>query len=123
MSAVRVLLAAVCCLGAVTVASAQTASITGIALDQDRSVLTRAAVTVTPVPSGLPQTVLSGADGRFTVAQLSAGRYVVEIHADGFRTFAQEVQLGAQPADLVATLQVAGFAEDVTVLGAATTPT
>jgi len=115
----RVVLAAICCLGAATAAAAQQTSISGIVLDQDQATVARATVTATLLPSGVQRAATSGPDGRFTIEPLQSGRYLVEIRAGGFGLYADEVVLGAEPLQLTATLQVAGVTEELTVRGAA----
>src|SRR5437870_4399348 len=90
-----------------TTVSAQTASVSGRVTNAQGAPIADADVLVRPVPTpGLPATppmpnmpgmtaneraAKSGADGRFTVAQVPPGAYVLQVDAPGFERSSQEI--------------------------------
>ena len=105
-----------------TAAFAQTSSITGRVTDPDRRVVMGVEVTLITIASGQQTTTPTSADGAFRFDGLAPGRYLVQIAADGFAMFTEDVTLGAGGHAIEASLQVAGVTESVTVQGIATNP-
>lgn len=81
------------------VASAQsTAQISGTVRDQSGAVLPGVDVTVTQTDTGLTRSVVSDADGSYTLTNLPLGRYRLDANLSGFRPYSQTglaLQVGA----------------------------
>lgn len=91
----------------------------GIVSDASGGIVPGANVTVTNVATGVEQTVVSGADGRFEVRYLVPGDYVVEVAIQGFRTERRTFSLRmSQLMRLEVRLQVGDLAEKVEVVAA-----
>jgi len=109
-----VLLAALIALAAP--ALAQTSAIKGTVLDPDGKRVSAAAVVARPA-SGATTTVVTGGEGTFVLADLSAGIYDLEVTAAGFalaRRDALRLAAGAT-LDVSITLTLAPFTEEVSV--------
>lgn len=102
-----------------SVAAAQSfkATLLGTVKDTSGARVPGATVTVVAEGTGFSQTVVSGAEGSFTVPQLPPGRYEVTIELSGFRRFVQSgvVLETDQIRRLDVTLQVGQVTEAVTV--------
>src|SRR5688572_15112450 len=66
---------------------ASTASIAGTVRDSSGSVLPGVTVTSTQTETGLERTVVTDAEGRYTISNLPVGPYRMEFMLAGFRTF------------------------------------
>src|ERR1700733_15291950 len=63
----------------------QVATVTGTVRDQAGKAVPGAAVEVRPEPApGAPHTATADADGRYSIADLPAGVYTIEVSAPGF---------------------------------------
>ncbi|MBF8301296.1 MAG: Outer rane receptor for ferrienterochelin and colicin, partial [Acidobacteria bacterium] len=118
-STLLILLIAVgACLTATPVfAQGGTADISGTVFDQARAVLPGATVTVVSEGTGQQRTVVTEADGRFSMPTLLPGSYTVTVELQGFQTSSRKglVLAVGQEVTLNLTLQLAGVAETVTV--------
>ena len=94
---------------------AQTAAIRGRVSDPQRVVVVDAAVTLTTPNGSSPRNAASGADGIFTIDGVTPGAYVLRVEAAGFDRWSQGVTVSAGDVAVDVTLQIAGFAETVTV--------
>ncbi len=107
---------------AAPVAAQQTESrIVGRVTDASGAVLPGATVTITSAQTGAVRTVVTDAEGRYVVTNLSPGQYEVAGQLDGFSPHRGAVAVGAgdvKPLDLL--LAVANVAEAVTVIADAT---
>ena len=94
-----------------------TASLTGTVLDATGKSLPEAAVALLPDAGGSSRTTSSSHDGRFSIANLSAGTYTLEVAASGFTTATRAgIRLtAAGTEDIGVTLNVGGLAQSVTV--------
>src|SRR4030095_12382009 len=104
-------------------ASAQisTAQLSGKVTDTSNAVLPGATVTLTQTDTGAVRSVVSDADGSYTVSNLSPGPYRLEIALQGFRTYAQTgivLQVAATPTINV-SLSLGDLQETVTVVAEA----
>lgn len=104
-------------------AAAQSASVTGRVTDPDRAAVANAEVVLMPLPSGQPQTQLTGADGSFRFTGLPSGEYRLEMTARGFSVHAETVALTSGERTVTAVLAIAPVREEITVEGVATVPT
>ncbi|HLG60223.1 MAG TPA: TonB-dependent receptor [Vicinamibacterales bacterium] len=96
---------------------AQAPSVTGRVVDSQGAAVAGADVALTG-GSRPARSIRSGADGTFTFQSVTPGVYQLIVQARGFASSTQTLNVGAQPAPVTATLQVAGITEDVTVQGA-----
>jgi iron complex outermembrane receptor protein len=110
---------ALICVGGVMPLRAQSGggTLTGTVLDQSGKAVEAAAVTVKSEGGGMSVSVISDAEGRFSVNGLAAGTYTVETSSPGF---ARNTRLGVSvPAggsqDLSITLNVDAVSQSVTV--------
>jgi hypothetical protein len=95
------------------------ATISGTIRDQTNLVLPGVDVVVTNVDTGLTRSVVTDANGYFTVAGLPPGTYETRASLTGFGTAIERVVLAvAQEAGLSLTLRVSATHENVTVVGA-----
>ena len=100
-------------------ASAQisTAQLSGKVTDTSNAVLPGATVTLTQTDTGAVRSVVSDADGSYTVSNLSPGPYRLEIALQGFRTYVQTgivLQVAATPTINV-SLALGDVQETITV--------
>jgi hypothetical protein len=109
-----------CLLALLTPAAAlaqTTGTITGIVSDANGGPLPGTAVTATNAATGLARTATASAEGRFTVAGLPVGDYLVRAELAGFRSAVQRVQV------TVAETLSTSFAMEVAILGGDVTVT
>ena len=100
-------------------AQAETATISGTAMDSSGAALVGAKIVVTNEETGISQSTDSGAQGRYAVAQLPAGTYDVAASLSGFRTVDRKgitLSVGASPV-VDFTLPVGNISETVNVEG------
>src|SRR5881628_1297760 len=105
-----------------TVALAQitSATISGTIKDQTQAVLPGVDVVVRNVDTGLTRSVVTDANGYFTIPGLPPGPYEARATLQGFSPAVERVTLAvAQEAALNVTLRVTGTEESITVFGAA----
>jgi hypothetical protein len=104
-----------------SIAAQTTATLSGSVVDSSGGLLPGVQVTVRQIATGFTRSTITGADGRFVVAGISAGRYELRAELSGFRPAAR--------ADIVVTvgealtvppipLEVGGVQEAVTVTSA-----
>ena len=109
-------------LGRVAFAQATTGSISGVALDESKSVLPGVSIEVRNVDTGAARSLVTDEAGRYRALNLPPGPYRVRAELSGFRTVETAeivVQIGRDvPVDL--TLGVGQIAESVTVTGEST---
>jgi hypothetical protein len=67
-------------------AQAQTATVTGTATDSSGGALAGASIQATNTGTGIPQSVTTDPQGRYTIAQLPVGTYNVQASLSGFKT-------------------------------------
>jgi Carboxypeptidase regulatory-like domain len=91
--------------------------ITGRVADPQGGVIVGAHVTL-GAPGQPPRTTETRADGTFSFDQVAPGRSTLRIESPGFVAATQDLSVPAE-SSLMATLQVAGLAEDVVVSGGA----
>jgi Carboxypeptidase regulatory-like domain len=106
-------------IGAATAAAqgSSTASISGVVIDSDGGVIPGADVMVKNVATGEMFTTISSEKGVFSVPALITGTYSVSVSLTGFKTAVLNnviVNAGV-PANVRATLEVGGLAEEVLV--------
>lgn len=109
-------------LGIAATASAQDASIVGVARDDSGAVLPGVTVTVaSPALIEQQRVTITDGEGRYVVTQLRPGTYSVKFELQGLRTVVREgVQLSAGFAATVdGNMQVGSVAETITVTGQA----
>lgn len=103
--------------GGANAAAQDTGVLAGVVVDETGGAIAGARVTVTV--GGRPRIESTGADGRFALAGVPAGRYVVQVSHPQFSSTRLEVQVAAGPAvDVRVVLRVEGVREDVTVTAA-----
>ena len=95
---------------------AKAGTLQGSVVDQTGRAIQGAAVAVTS-GSEVKRTAVTGEDGRFTVADLPAGVYTVQISATGFATSLREdvIVTAGSAATVPASLALASVSEEVTV--------
>src|SRR6266508_6550625 len=94
------------------------ATISGAVKDQTQAVLPGADVVTRNVDTGLTRSVVTDANGHFTIPGLPPGTYETRASLQGFGTAIERVVLAvAQEAALGLTLKVTGTAESITVVG------
>src|SRR5262245_37064955 len=94
-----------------------TAQLSGKVTDTSNAVLPGATVTLTQTDTGAVRSVVSDADGSYTVSNLSPGPYRLEIALQGFRTYVQTgivLQVAATPTINV-SLALGDVQETITV--------
>ncbi len=98
-------------------AQSTAATISGTVLDEQKSVLPGATVTIRNVETGQVRTATSDATGNYKLVGLPPGRYELVVELAGFtRSMQSDVILRiAQEITLHATLKLAGLQEAVTV--------
>ncbi len=109
--------------GALHVASARqgvtSATLSGQTEDANGAAVGGALVTANNVETGLAQTVISDAAGRYRFARLPVGAYRLTVEGRGFQRLTTELTLTVgQAVELPLRLTVAGVAETVSVSGA-----
>ncbi len=97
-----------------------TSSIAGTVVDSGGGVIPGATVTATNNSTAGTSTVISQANGSFTIPALNVGTYTVNVSLQGFKTAVlKDVQVtSGGPANVRATLEVGGLSETVVVEGA-----
>ena len=108
---------ALCMLMASGTAWAQAGAVSGRVVDPQGGAVGGADVVLAP-SAGSSRTSRSRPDGAFAFDNVAPGTYTVRVEAGGFAPFAQSVTVGAGPATVSVSLQVAGVIEGVTVQGA-----
>src|SRR5436190_3686514 len=114
-------LAALAFVMASTAVSAQTVSVSGRVANAQGGIITGAVVTLRLLPppgtsvmprmpnmpgmAGADRTTQSGADGTFSIDQVSPGQYVLQVDFSGFERSSQEVNVSNQPQTVAVTLQ------------------
>ncbi|HEY8461510.1 MAG TPA: carboxypeptidase-like regulatory domain-containing protein, partial [Blastocatellia bacterium] len=98
-----------------------TSSISGTVTDPTGAVVSGATVTVKNAASGIEFKTVTSAQGSYSVASLSVGRYIVTVTASGFKSAtAQDIELNAgTPATVNVVLEVGQANETVVVQGGA----
>ena len=97
-------------------------TIEGVIVDQTGASVPQAQIHLSNAVSGYSQTVTAGQDGSFRLANIPPNPYHLEVVAQGFNPFAQDVSIrNAIPIQVKATLAVAGAQSTVTVESAADT--
>jgi hypothetical protein len=97
-----------------------TSSIQGVVQDTGGGVIPGATVTATNEATAGKSTVVSSANGSFTIPALNVGSYTVEVELQGFKKAVLKgvaVTAGA-PASLLVKLEIGGLTEQVVVEGA-----
>src|SRR5438477_4361376 len=99
---------------------ATTSVLVGTVRDQSGAVIPGAQVTLMNVDTGIGRSAITSADGDYSLTNLSAGRYTLEIEASGFkRKRIEGISLRvAQSARYDITLEVGAASEIVQVQGA-----
>ena len=98
-----------------------TGTISGRVTDQQGGVLAGATVTATAVSLPGARTAVTSAHGDYILAFLPPGEYVVSFERQGFAPASEVVLVGStQAVPLNVTLQIEGFATNVTVTGSVT---
>jgi hypothetical protein len=96
------------------------ATVSGTVKDQTQAVLPGVDVVVKNVDTGLTRSVVTDANGYFTIPGLPPGTYETRASLQGFGTAVERVTLAvAQEAGLSLTLRVTGTEESITVVGTA----
>lgn len=91
-------------------------TIKGTVLDPSGAVVSGAKVTVTNPATGYSQEATSGTDGTFQLSNLPPNPYHLEVTAEGFAPFAQDVVVrSALPVQVTSKLAVAGSSTSVKV--------
>ena len=101
-------------------AQGTTGSILGTVYDQSQAVLPGVAITASEKDTGQKRTVVTDDQGRYTMAQLKVGNYMIQAELPGFQASTREVTLTLE-GDIVAnfTLGVSAAATEVTEIGRA----
>lgn len=100
-----------------------TSQIRGTIQDPSGAAVVGAQVKLTQTATGAVRTATSGADGSYTLPDLSVGTYRLEVTRDGFSKYVQtgiELQVGVNPTIEVA-LKVGAVTQEVTVQSEAAT--
>ena len=113
----KVLLAILLSLGAVSAYAQFKASIQGTVLDSKGGVVSGAKVTVTNQDTGVEHDTVASAEGFYRISELPPGRYTVAVEAPGFKkSSSTDVVVEAeQPRGFDVTLSVGNVQESVTV--------
>jgi hypothetical protein len=99
--------------------AAQTSLIRGTVLDTTKALIPGATVEMENLATGQKQTTLSDDHGSFSFTNVSLGKVRVTVTLPGFQKWTQVVQVGAQPVELSATLQISSAATTVEVTASA----
>jgi hypothetical protein len=95
-------------------------TVEGTVVDPSGAVVAKAEVSVHNVVTGYTQTVFTGSDGSFRLMNLPPNPYHLEVKAQGFAVFSQNVNIrNSIPIQVKAALSLAGASTSVTVEGAA----
>jgi len=94
-------------------------SLSGVVVDKDGGVIPGATVEVKNNATGVATTVVTNAQGAWSLPALATGTYTVSVSLQGFKTFVHtEVRLlSATPATLRSTLEIGALTETVEVRG------
>jgi hypothetical protein len=98
-------------------AQSTTASISGIVVDEQQSVIPNATVTVRNTSTGFTRTVQTSSEGRYQIVNLPIGAYEVTVEAPNFGKYVQTgiTLVVNQNAVVDATLKAGGIQETVTI--------
>jgi iron complex outermembrane recepter protein len=93
-------------------------TISGKAVDASGSAMAGATVSISDLTSGAVVKTSTGADGQFSVSNLTPDRYLVAVEKSGFNTYTEVVSLiNQQSVTIQATLTVATLSQSVVVRG------
>ena len=99
-------------------AHAQSASISGTVVDPSGGVVVNATVTIHNPVSGLERSATTDISGNFTFPNVPFNPYHLSVTAQGFESYAQDVEIrSAVPLSVPITLKVEGASSTVTVEG------
>ena len=99
-----------------TALMAQSASITGQVVDSTGAAIPGISVRIEPASGGPARSVTTGEDGRFSVAAVSPGAYVLSVAHTGHAEWKEVLDVAeGQTSVLTVRLQPAGIREEVTV--------
>ncbi len=98
-------------------AQSTTAAVSGVVTDEQKAVMPGVTVTVRSPETGSTRTVVTDAEGRYRVSQLSPGKYELQAELEGFRT---EIRSGltltvASDSIVNVALAVGNIAQRITV--------
>jgi Ca-activated chloride channel family protein len=99
--------------------AAQTSLIRGTVLDTTKALIPGATVEMENLATGQKQTTLSDDRGSFSFTNVTLGKVRVTVTLTGFQKWTQVVQVGMQPIELSATLQISSAATTVEVTASA----
>jgi hypothetical protein len=114
------MLTAVCLLSLFTVhgVQAQSASISGTVVDPSGGVVVNATVTIHNPVSGLERSATTDSSGNFTFPNVPFNPYHLSVTAQGFESYAQDVEIrSAVPLSVSIALKLQGASSTVTVEG------
>jgi hypothetical protein len=97
------------------------ATVTGRVTDEQAAIIPNARIQITAVETGAVYTVLTNADGIYTIPNLPIGAYTLQAGVSGFQTYVQ-TGIGLRVGDNVQiniTMKVGGVAERVEVAAGA----
>src|SRR5690242_4191992 len=83
-----------CCMCLIVTAQQRAGSLSGKVTDERKGLIVGASVTVID-PGGAQKSTVTNAQGLYTFAALSAGKYIVRVSAKGFATAEQAVDVAA----------------------------
>ena len=97
------------------------ASLSGVVVDSQGGVIPGATIEIKNNATGVTETLVSNANGVFSVPALSPGTYTVTVSLSGFKTYVlSDVRLvAATPAQIKTMLQLGALTETVEVKGGA----
>ncbi|MGA3099441.1 MAG: carboxypeptidase-like regulatory domain-containing protein, partial [Bryobacteraceae bacterium] len=114
------LVLAVCAAASLAFAQFETSEVLGTVRDPSRSVVAKAAVTLTNQETGIVAKTESDDNGNYDFLNVRVGRYAVTVEHAGFSRFTTEVAVDVQTRQRVdAAMQVGAVTESVTVNDAA----
>ncbi|MBI4454972.1 MAG: TonB-dependent receptor [Acidobacteria bacterium] len=106
----------VACLWAATLGQGTSVSILGTVYDQSQAILPGVLVTATDKNTGQKRTAITDDQGRYIMAQMKVGNYVVQAELPGFQTATRETTLTLEGDGVINfTLTVGAAATEVTV--------
>ena len=120
LKSLRLLLLSVLAPAFVTTSLAQvpTGTVSGAVTDPSGAMVPNAKLHVVSSETGFKRTISSGASGDFSASALTAGRYLVDVEAAGFKKLVREVEVVAGAiTTLDMRLELGSSAESVTVQG------